>query len=318
MAIPQIEEFQELIDFCSKDRLISPLDIWPSQAKDHVQEILSELIMCRESALKELNTLPAYIWLSKENGRSFNRQMNILFPEKITNLSYWVEQKTKDITLRTEDDLNKLHTDPTTSHFEENMELVLMKNSLECLVRSEAHNVQRYERFIAKVASSFMAYKYPTKQSLDPVDFNDNIAELIGFLKKAKKSEDKLQKYDDLLCLPTTKKDNYLQNKIDLYTAMLGESVFPVKKKIPTHARKMFIVSITKALFLDTNPFEHRNIKNRHKNISDFIFCLFDFCEVFDEKISRQKIKDTIKEENIRYHQISIIQRNYQKNNAKR
>jgi len=256
MQKPSKEEFQKLISFCKKDRFPEDVDIWPSKAKETAKDILNEFVVRREAAIKEINTLPAFYWLNDRHGPILSRAIKIVIPEPIKLSENWAEDKATHLTRNTKSDIEKSHQYFVDNHPDANYFHFRIKESLDNLVGYDSFKVQRYERLVADIAYCVMEYIYPS-QKITPGDFKTNINSIIDDLEKAIKSENNLQKYADLFYFSNQHKDDFLQNKLDLYSAIRDEYLFPIKQKkkeTDRYEQRMFVVSITKKIVTVQTP----------------------------------------------------------------
>jgi len=314
MTIPSKQDFQELISFCKKDRFPKDVDIWPSRAKETVKAVLVEFVTCRENALEEMKTLVAFRWLNDRHGLVLSNAIKIIIPDPINLSVNWAEDKATYQTRNTESDIEKAEIyfaekNPDADYF-----FYRIKESLDNLVGYDSYMIQRYERLVADIAYCVMEYKYPSK-NITPDDFKTNIKSIIDDLKKAIKSEKNLKKYADLFYFSEHHKDDYLQNKLDLYTSIRDEYLFPVKQKKKEKDRyeqRMFVVSITKKIFLEMNALrDHDNIiRIKNKDIVDFINHLF-YLECFDNPLTPGNVASAVKAEKTRLEKFNKIHSEY-------
>ena len=183
---------------------------------------------CRETALEEMKTLPAFRWLNDRHGLIFPRAIKIIISDPIRLSENWAEEEATKQTRHIESNEQQLleyieqgNNDSADYHFHRT------KESLDNLVGYRSYEIQRYERLVADIAYCVMEYRYPS-QSITPNDFRNNIKSIITTLDRAKKAEDNLEKYTDIFYFSDHHKDDYLQNKLDLYTAIRDEYLFGV------------------------------------------------------------------------------------------
>lgn len=340
MTIPSKKEFQDLIDLCNTERLPDSIDIQLNKAQEHVRSILSEFIYKRAAALKEMQALPAYDWLNNKNGFLFPNAMDLVYPEKITDLDDWVERHTHSTTFRTiiaydelclltgeVDGISGGHhcgrgkgfgIDGDTPWEELRSENYIsfkrLKDCIENITQFEAKKLQHYERLIAKVARCFMDFIFPEPiKQFEPTAVIGKMSMLIKQLEKAKKLEDDFKKHNDMLYLSGSY-DSDLQNKIDLYTAFLNDKkLLPAQKKISEKTPlRMFIVSITKALMSNMNPITFSG-KKRTELMKEFTFQLVQIIIVNPDlgglSMDQKNVRNIVSEEIRRQNEIVAIKK---------
>jgi len=338
VTIPSKDEFQDLIDLCNTEQLPDSIDIQLNKTQEHVRSILSEFIYKRAAALEEMQALPAYDWLNNKNGFLFSNAMDLVYPEKITDLDDWVERHTHSTTFRTiiaYDELCLLTGEvdgiigrsrcgrgkgfgadgdaPWKELRSENyIYFKRLKDSIEHLTHFEAQKLQSYERLIAQVARCFMDFIYPEPiKQFEPTAVIKKISGLIKQLEKAKKLEDDFKKYNDMLYLSNSH-DSDLQKKIDLYTAFIKDkTLLPAQRKsFNKTPLRMFIVTITKALISNMNPLEFRGEK-RTELMKEFTCKLVQFININPElgelSMDDKSVNGIVSEEIIRHSKIYTI-----------
>jgi len=234
LSLPEKEEFERLIDFCSTNRLSIPI-INMNDIENSIYISLSGLMEARKKAFKEMELFPAYQWAAVHNGAIFNRAISILHHDS--------DEKAQLIRVI------KVIISQHNGRVKTKTSKATQKEKLKSHISNVALYFQRKEATISHVMSCLMAYLYPTANYL-PSDFKKEINKTIKELEKARDSERKLTKYRNLFYLIDIP-DDTLQEKINLYSAIRDNGIFPVQKVNDKHKVRMFIIALTQKYIND-------------------------------------------------------------------